>query len=155
MYKNLSLILILGLLLTGCGKAEKDIDCLVNAGEVCITKISKTPAVDGNYWEGSKAICGGIQNMPTAIDLAKIAAFVYEGNPRFPVEETRTGLSRNVINFKLFDLYKSGYFYIFSDETEEAKKYANVRTYYQKQTDWVSVVSSSGSNIVTVCVKHK
>jgi hypothetical protein len=58
------------------------------------------------------------------------------------------------LKFKIFDLYKSGYFFIFSDETEQAKKYAYVRTYYPRLSEWASVMSDAGSNIITVCVKH-
>ena len=155
MYKKTVLILALGLILTGCGKTEKDLDCLIKTDDVCITKISRTPNIDGNYWEGAKELCGGVENLPKATDLTKIAAFVYEGNPRFPADETKSGLQPKVLNFKMFDLDKSGIFYIFSEETEQAKKYAYIRTYYQKQTDWKSIDSTAGSNVITVCVKHK
>ena len=154
-YRNLCLILLLGLLLTGCGKKEDDTDCLIKSEDLCITKISKTYAVDGNYWEGAKEICGGIQNLPKASDLTKIAGFIYEGHPRFPADELKKGLKPIELNYKMFDIERSGSFYIFSEETENAKKYAYVRTYYKTQTDWTSVESSSGNGILTVCVKHR
>jgi hypothetical protein len=153
MYKNLSLILVLSLLLTGCGNAEKDLDCLIKTKELCITKISKSYAINGNYWDGARELCGGVQNLPKATDLTKIAMYVYEGDPFFPADETKTGLKPKD-TFKYFDLNKTNNFFIFSDETEQARKYAYVRTYYQKQTDWKSVESSAGSNILTVCIKH-
>lgn len=153
MYKNLSLLFILGLLLTGCGTKKNDVECLIKTDDICITKISKSYAVDGNYWDGAKEACGGIKNMPKAADLTKIAAYVYEGNPRFPADETKSGLQPKD-TFKIFDIDKSGYFIIFSEEMEQAKKYSYVRTYYQKQTDWKSIDSSAGGNVLTVCIKH-
>lgn len=155
MYKNLVYILLFSLLFTGCGKQESDTDCLIKSDDLCITKISRTYAVDGNYWEGAKEICGGIQNMPKASDLTKIAGFIYEGHPRFPADELKKGLKPIEVNFKIFDKNRSGNFYIFSEETENAKKYAYVRTYYSSQTDWTSVESSSADSVLAVCVKHR
>ena len=154
-YKNLFLILISGLLLTGCGTPKKvvDYDCLINAGESCITKISKTVPFEGNYWKGAVNICGGVENMPRATDLARIATFIYDDLPVLPADEDRKKLKNND-NYKLFDLYKTQDFYIFSEETEQAKKYAYVRFYYPRQTEWNSVANEVASNGITVCVKH-
>ncbi|MBR6301216.1 hypothetical protein IKR55_00600 [bacterium] len=153
MYKNLSLILVLSLLLTACGKPEKDPDCLIETKELCITKISKSYNIGGNYWEGAKELCGGAQNLPKATDLTKIAALVYEGEPRFPADELKTGL-KPTESFKYFDLNKTGSFMIFSEETEQAKKYVYIRNFYKSQTDWKSIDSTAGSDVVTVCIKH-
>ena len=154
MYKNLSLILILSLLLTGCGKTEKDMDCLIKTKELCITKISKSYSIGDNYWEGAKELCGGVQNLPKATDLTKIAALVYEGEPRFPADELKTGL-KPTESFNYFDLYNANSFMIFSDETEQAKKYAYIRIFYENQTDWKSIESTAGSDVLAVCIKHR
>jgi len=155
MYKKWSLILVLCLLLTGCGKKESDTDCLIKSDDLCITKISSSYAVDGNYWDGAREICGGIKNMPKASDLTKIAGYVYEGHPRFPADELKKGLKPIDVNFKMFDKNRSGSFYIFSEETENAKKYAYIRSYYHSQTDWTSVESNSANSVLAVCVKHR
>lgn len=34
-----------------------------------------------DYWAGAVKQCGGVANMPTMSDLAKIASAIYEGNP--------------------------------------------------------------------------
>ena len=155
LYRNLIIIFVSGLLLAGCGKPKEEIDydCLIKAGETCITKVSKTIPVEGSYWKGARDICGGVNNMPTAVDLARIATYVYDNLSVLPADETRRKLEYND-NFKLFDLYKDQSFYIFSEETEQAKKYAYVRFYYQKQTEWNSIASDVGTKGITVCVKH-
>ena len=153
-YKILGCLLLVSLIATGCGEPQKDPDCLLDIKDVCVTKISSTIAKDGNYWEGSRTICDGVQNMPNATDLAKIAAFVYEGDPRFPADDMKKGLTPKELNFKFFDINKSDNFSIFSSETEQAKRYAYIRTYYKSQTEWNSISSFAGSNVVTVCIKH-
>ena len=149
----LSSIIISGLFLTGCGKNQDYSSCLIFANGACITKIAKAPKGDGNYWIEASKLCGGANNLPKATDLTKIASYVYEGNPVIPADERKSGLKPNE-KFKLFDLDKSGYFYIFSDETEQAKKVAYVRTYYTSETAWKTIYSDSGDNIITVCVDH-
>lgn len=149
----LSSIIITTLLLTGCGKTEDHSSCMIYANGACITKVAKTPKGDGNYWLEAAKLCNGANNLPKATDLTKIASYIYEGSPIIPADERKSGLKPNE-KFKLFDLYKSGYFFIFSEETEQAKKYAYVRTYYQKETAWKSVYSDGGDGVITVCVDH-
>ncbi len=36
---------------------------------------------DTDYWAGALKQCGGVNNMPTVNDLAKIASAIYKGNP--------------------------------------------------------------------------
>ena len=154
-YRKGITFLIFALLLTGCTKTDKFADCLVVANGVCVTKISKSYSVGNNYWEGAKELCGGVRNLPTAIDLAKIVGFVYEDISLIPSDESKSGLKPKKLHYKMFDLHKDGYFSIFSDETEQAKRISYVRTYYQNQTEWISIMSNVGANVVTVCVKHK
>ncbi|CCY23972.1 unknown [Brachyspira sp. CAG:484] len=37
--------------------------------------------IDRDYWAGAVQQCGGVKNMPTLNDLAKIASAIYKGNP--------------------------------------------------------------------------
>ncbi len=149
----LSSIIISGLFLTGCGKNKDYSSCLIFANGACITKIAKAPKEDNNYWLGAEKLCGGAENLPKATDLTKIASFIYEGSPLIPADARQSKLRAND-NFNLFDIDKSGYFYIFSDETEQAKKVAYVRTYYTSETAWKTIYSDSGDNIITVCIDH-
>lgn len=150
-YKIFGCLFLACLILTGCGKEADYSSCLINANGVCITKISKTPKGDGNYWTEAAKICSGAQNLPKAIDLTKIASYIYEGNPVIPADERKTELKANE-NFKLFDLYKNSSFSIFSEETEQAKQVAYIRSYYQSETSWDSIMSESGDSVITVCV---
>ena len=52
-------------------------ECMTQKGDLGIRSCS----YDTDYWAGAVKQCGGIQNMPTANDLAKIASAIYKGNP--------------------------------------------------------------------------
>ena len=54
----------------------------------------KECVVDNDYWAGAVAQCGGVQNMPTAEDLAKLATQIYKEKPIIEV-------SKNVYNLTL------------------------------------------------------
>ncbi len=91
-----------------------------------------------DYWAGAVKQCGGVQNMPTMADLAKIASAIYKGNPT-------VGAYNDVINLT----YKSGtatslglpepWFALWSGE-ERSNNYAYDRyfnpayTYYSHRT---------------------
>jgi hypothetical protein len=46
-----------------------------------------------DYWAGAVAQCGGVNNMPTASDLASIASAIYDGNPSIGSTEYRNDLT--------------------------------------------------------------
>ena len=41
-----------------------------------------------DYWAGAVKQCGGIENMPTMADLAKLASLLYKGNPKIGTWDT-------------------------------------------------------------------
>ncbi len=53
----------------------------------------KECVVDNDYWAGAVAQCGGVQNMPTAEDLAKLASLVYKGNPTIGAKKSAMNLT--------------------------------------------------------------
>ena len=52
---------------------------------------------DKDYWAGAVKQCGGVQNLPTMADLAKIVSLIYVGNPN-------VGAYNNISNLT----YKAG-----------------------------------------------
>jgi hypothetical protein len=46
-----------------------------------------------DYWAGAVAQCGGVNNMPTMADLAKIASAIYEGNPSISAKQDKYDLT--------------------------------------------------------------
>ncbi len=50
---------------------------------------------DDDYWAGAVKQCDGVQNMPTASDLAKIASLLYEGNATVGAKQDVNGLTYN------------------------------------------------------------
>jgi type II secretory pathway pseudopilin PulG len=64
-------------------------ECEAKKGDLGISACG--PSSD--YWAGAVAQCGGVNNLPTASDLAAIANAIYDGNPSIGAKETKSGLT--------------------------------------------------------------
>lgn len=105
-----------------------------------------------DYWAGAVKQCGGVANMPTMSDLAKIASAIYEGNPSI-------GAYDNVDNLT----YKSGTatslglpepdFYLWSGE-ESSYGVTYHRDFTPTGSHWIFSYGHrrDGSNIQAVCL---
>ena len=68
-------------------EAEKD-----KLGIKACTSYSVISSNAEDYWAGAVKACGGVQNMPTPADLAKIASLIYKGNPHIAPDGWNEGL---------------------------------------------------------------
>ena len=141
-------IITTALMFVGCG--SKVSNCEINASGTCITKISSNSLK--NYEEAER-FCGGKENLPTPKDLANIATFVYESNPKVPETKDLSGLKHNKENFGLFDKDNFGMFDIWSSKSDDSRS-AYVRSYYKKQTTWAMTAKANDAGILAVCVQH-
>jgi type II secretory pathway pseudopilin PulG len=64
-------------------------DCEAKKGDLGISACSS----NSDYWAGAVAQCGGVNNMPTASDLAAIANAIYDGNPSIGATAYKSGLT--------------------------------------------------------------
>ncbi|MBS6603945.1 MAG: type II secretion system protein, partial [Brachyspira sp.] len=109
---------------------------------------------DKDYWGGAVKQCGGVGNMPTSSDLAKIASAIYEGNPSLGANENKGNLT-----------YKDGtatslglpepYFSLWSGE-EYSSNSVYYRAFYRGNSNWVYQSDYYGtrriSSIQAVCL---
>ena len=91
---------------------------------------------DNDYWAGAVAQCKGVQNMPTAEDLAKLATLVYKEHPTVGAKQSIwSGLTLDTSVVKAMGFGSQNYFYVWSGE-ENSSRYAYGRDFYSSNTYW-------------------
>ncbi len=103
-----------------------------------------------DYWGGAVKQCGGVANMPTPEDLAKIATALYKNNPNISGEERVT----NNINYSIDNALEMGItstppFCIWSSK-EDSNYQAYCRGYFTNMTNWTSNTRQA-SAIQAIC----
>ena len=109
---------------------------------------------NGDYWAGAVKHCGGVNNMPTDNDLAKLASAIYKGNPSVGAKQdasnltyiagTATSLGLPEPTFYLWSGEEGGYF--------SGGYYAYWRSFYSTSTRWHSGKNRGSSNVQAVCL---
>ena len=102
-----------------------------------------------DYWAGAVKHCGGVNNMPTANDLAKIVSAIYKGNPSVGAESGLYNLTYEPGTATSLGLPEPS-FYLWSGE-ENPTYYAYSRNFDSTHTYW-SNYHRYTSNIQAVCL---
>jgi hypothetical protein len=89
---------------------------------------------NSDYWAGAVAQCGGVNNMPTASDLATIASAIYDGNPSIGATTSKAGLTYTSGTATALGLPEPT-FWLWSGE-EYSSYYAYTRYFYATGSSW-------------------
>ncbi len=120
-------------------------ECMAQKGELGI----KHCYVANDYWAGAVKHCGGVKNMPTSNDLAKIASAIYKGNPSVGAEQNVSNLTYIAGTATSLGLPEPT-FYLWSGE-ECTSDTAYFRTFYSTYTLWYNY-SRDSSDLQAVCL---
>ena len=86
-----------------------------------------------DYWAGAVKQCGGVSNMPTYADLAKLATELYKGNPSVEAEQHVRNLQLDTS--KASSLGFGSFFFVWSGE-EVDSGFAYYRGFTSSSTLW-------------------
>ena len=104
-------------------------ECMAQKGELGIENCY----LNYDYWAGAVKQCGGVNNMPTANDLAKIASAIYKGNPSVGATEDVTDLTYIAGTATSLGLPEPS-FWLWSGE--ELGSTAYYRVFISSRTNW-------------------
>jgi hypothetical protein len=90
---------------------------------------------NGDYWAGAVAQCGGVKNMPTLEDLAKIVSAIYDGNPSAGAKQSNSGLTYTSGTATALGLPEPT-FYLWSGEESSTASYAFIRYFNATSSQW-------------------
>ena len=121
-------------------------ECEAHKGELGI----KYCEYDNDYWAGAVKQCGGVNNMPTLNDLAKIASAIYKGNPSVGANQDVDHLDYEAGTATSLGLPEP-YFHLWSGE-ENSSYHASVRYFTPTYTNWDDLFGRLNSAFHAVCL---
>jgi hypothetical protein len=128
--------------------------CEAQKGDLGISQCCTTNRCNrnGDYWAGAVAQCGGVNNMPTASDLAAIASAIYDGNPSVGAKENNYSLTYTSGTASSLGLPEPD-FWLWSGE-ESSSTDAYYRRFYATYSSWTDLDRSYGnySFLQALCV---
>jgi hypothetical protein len=104
----------------------------------------------GDSWAGAVAQCGGVNNLPTTADLAKIASAIYGGNPSIGAKEDKAGLTYTSGTATALGLPEPT-FWLWSNE-EISSNFTYARNFYPTASNWTQYYRYYDGNLRTICV---
>ena len=102
-----------------------------------------------DYWAGAVQHCGGVNNMPTANDLAKIVSAIYKGNPTVGPQQNLNDLIYESGTATSLGLPEPGFFLWSAEELSSFD--ASWRSFYPTVTGW-SYSNRNNSGNMAVCL---
>ncbi|HIS35774.1 TPA: hypothetical protein IAC10_03990, partial [Candidatus Scatousia excrementigallinarum] len=105
---------------------------------------------EDDYWAGAVKQCGGVQNLPTMADLAKIASLIYVGNPNVGAYQTILTLTYKAGTAGSLGLYEPNFFLWSAQENSKYLTYG--RSYILMGTRSEDSFSRLSSGNQAVCL---
>ncbi len=103
---------------------------------------------DYDYWAGAVKQCGGVDKMPTASDLAKIASLLYEGNPTIGATSNVEHLHYNG-KASHYGFPETYFYFVSGEETDGCNAYGRLIDSWE--TGWVNGWRTN-TNKIGLCV---
>lgn len=104
---------------------------------------------EADYWAGAVKQCGGKSNMPTMVDLGKIASAIYEGSPSIGAEQHVSGLTYKPGTATSLGLPEPSFYLWSGEELNSSNAYD--RGFYPTNSHW-HYLNRNISNVQAVCL---